>query len=244
MSGHVAEARRVFVPDLEDRHGPLPPFLLLLTVVTGVVDAFSYLRLGHVFVANMTGNVVFLAFSLGGAAGFSAWASIAALLSFAVGAFIGGRVAHVKGRHRGKLLATAITIEFAFVALAFAWSLWSDTPYPGLDRYVLIILVAIGMGIQNAAARALGVPDLTTTVLTLTITGISADSRAAGGTGSKVGRRLVSAVGMFAGAVIGTLIAVHSHGSFVLLTAVVLLAIAGVAAATLRNSTRRWIGPL
>jgi uncharacterized membrane protein YoaK (UPF0700 family) len=100
------------------------------------------------------------------------------------------------------------------------------------------------MGIQNAAARALGVPDLTTTVLTLTITGIAADSRAAGGAGSKVGRRLVSAAGMFAGALIGTLISVHSHGALVLLTAVVLLAIADVGALRLRNSSRPWIGAL
>ena len=39
-------------------HGPLPVLLVCLTVVTSLVDAFSYLRLGHVFVANMTGNVV------------------------------------------------------------------------------------------------------------------------------------------------------------------------------------------
>ena len=45
--------------------------LVVLTVVTGLVDAFSYLVLGHVFVANMTGNVVFLAFALVGAKGFS-----------------------------------------------------------------------------------------------------------------------------------------------------------------------------
>jgi hypothetical protein len=48
-------------------HGPLPLLLVCLTVVTGLVDAFSYLRLGHVFVANMTGNVVFLGFGLAGA---------------------------------------------------------------------------------------------------------------------------------------------------------------------------------
>jgi uncharacterized membrane protein YoaK (UPF0700 family) len=46
----------------------LPPLFLILTFVTGVVDATSYLRLGHVFVANMTGNVVFLGFGLAGAA--------------------------------------------------------------------------------------------------------------------------------------------------------------------------------
>jgi uncharacterized membrane protein YoaK (UPF0700 family) len=42
----------------DSSHGPLHVFLVCLTVVTGLVDAFSYLSLGHVFVANMTGNVV------------------------------------------------------------------------------------------------------------------------------------------------------------------------------------------
>ena len=67
--------------------------LILLTVVTGVVDAVSYIALGHVFVANMTGNVVFLGFALAGASGLSAPASIAALGAFLVGAVAGGRIA-------------------------------------------------------------------------------------------------------------------------------------------------------
>jgi hypothetical protein len=48
----------------DPRHGPLPPLLLALTAVTGLVDAVSILRLGRVFVANMTGNVVFTGFAL------------------------------------------------------------------------------------------------------------------------------------------------------------------------------------
>jgi hypothetical protein len=52
-------------------NGPLPGFLVALTVVTGLVDAFSYLSLGHVFVANMTGNVVFLGFAMAGAGDIS-----------------------------------------------------------------------------------------------------------------------------------------------------------------------------
>ena len=66
--------------------GPLPPLLLTLTVVTGVVNAVSILRLGRVFVANMTGNVVFSGFALVGAPGFSLSASLAALAGFLVGA--------------------------------------------------------------------------------------------------------------------------------------------------------------
>jgi uncharacterized protein DUF1275 len=49
------------------KDGVLPPLMILLTIVTGVVDAVAYLRLGHVFVANMTGNVVFLGFAAAGA---------------------------------------------------------------------------------------------------------------------------------------------------------------------------------
>ena len=61
-------------------HGPLPVFLVCLTVVTGLVDAFSYLSLGHVFVANMTGNVVFLGFALAGVGEISIVASLLAVL--------------------------------------------------------------------------------------------------------------------------------------------------------------------
>ena len=77
-------------------------------------------------------------------------------------------------------------------------------------RYSLIGVLAVAMGIQNAAACKLAVPDLTTTVLTLTITGIAADSVLAGGSGSKSGRRLLSAVAMLSGALVGASFVVHS----------------------------------
>src|ERR1700745_759862 len=88
--------------------GPLPPLLLALTVVTGVVDAVSILRLGRVFVANMTGNVVFSGFALVGAPGFSLSASLAALAGFLVGALGGGRLTGRLGRDRGLLLRTRL----------------------------------------------------------------------------------------------------------------------------------------
>ena len=88
----LADARGTLFPEPGSKHGPLPPLLLALTLLTGLVDAFSYLVLGHVFVANMTGNVVFLGFALAGAPGFSIAASVVALGSFWSGAFIGGGV--------------------------------------------------------------------------------------------------------------------------------------------------------
>ena len=92
MLSTVTDAWRTLVPPDGDRHGPLAPLLVTLTVVTGLVDAFSYLVLGHVFVANMTGNVVFLAFALTGAKGFSIAASLSALGAFFVGALCSGRL--------------------------------------------------------------------------------------------------------------------------------------------------------
>ena len=90
MTTFFTEVRQTLVPRGEVKHGPLPPLLVAMTLVTGLVDAFSYLVLGHVFVANMTGNVVFLAFALAGASGFSILASLVALFSFVLGSLGGG----------------------------------------------------------------------------------------------------------------------------------------------------------
>ncbi len=92
MADFLTEIRGTLVPDRAGRHGPLP-LLIGLTLVTSLVDAFSYLTLGHVFVANMTGNVVFLGFALAGAPGFSIAASLAAVAAFGFGALLGGLAA-------------------------------------------------------------------------------------------------------------------------------------------------------
>src|SRR5258707_3839039 len=82
--------------------GPLPLALIGLTVVAGTVDAVSYLGLGHVFVANMTGNVVFLGFVAGGAVEFSVALSLHPIPAFSLGAVPGGRLAPDSGGHRGR----------------------------------------------------------------------------------------------------------------------------------------------
>ena len=66
--------------------------LLLMTAATGIVDAVSYLGLGHVFTANMTGNIVLMGFRLGGASGISLSRSVIALVCFMLGAVAGGRM--------------------------------------------------------------------------------------------------------------------------------------------------------
>jgi uncharacterized membrane protein YoaK (UPF0700 family) len=202
----LTDIRDIVVPGRDARHGPLPPLLISMTLVTGLVDAFSYLVLGHVFVANMTGNVVFLGFALAGAPGFSIPASLIAMVAFAAGALLGGRLGARNRDHRGRLHSTAAAVQAAFLAAAIILAaVGGGTPEAGY-RYPLIATLAICMGIQNASARTLAVPDLTTTVLTLTLTGIAADSSLAGGSGSKAGRRLVPIATMLAGALLGAVL--------------------------------------
>jgi uncharacterized membrane protein YoaK (UPF0700 family) len=196
-------------PWQEPEHRSLSVLLVALTIVTGLVDAVSYLRFGHVFVANMTGNVVFLGFALAGASGVSASASLVALAAFLLGAVAGGRLAVAHGEHRAKHLRVAGCASLLALLASVAIAASVGTAVPEAARYALVVLLAIAMGIQNATARRLAVPDLTTTVLTLTLTGIAADSRLAGGEGGRTSRRGIAVVAMFAGALVGGLLVIH-----------------------------------
>jgi uncharacterized membrane protein YoaK (UPF0700 family) len=207
----------------------LPPLLLMLTVVTGLVDALSYLKLGHVFVANMTGNAVFLGFAIAGANGLSTPASLVAIALFLIGGLAGGRLGAVIGEDRGRLLRVASGIQFGLVTAAIVVAALAGSDTHGAPRYVLIVLLAVAMGIQNATARRLAVPDLTTTVLTQTLTGIAADSRVAGASESRPGRRLLAVATMIIGALIGALLVLKVANWASLAIAAVL--IAGVALA-------------
>ncbi len=98
--------------------GPLAPLLVAMTVVTGIVDAVSYLALGHVFVANMTGNVVFLGFALAGAGGLSVPASLVALAAFLCGAAAGGRIGARFGDRRFAHLRAANSVTATLLVAA------------------------------------------------------------------------------------------------------------------------------
>jgi uncharacterized membrane protein YoaK (UPF0700 family) len=186
-------------------HDSLLGPLMVLTVTTGVIDAVSYVGLGHVFTANMTGNVVFIGFALAGAEGVSVARSLVALASFACGALVGGRVAHGAARAPVRHLAIASGSEAALLLIAVAIGVGRPGAPPPSIVYALIVLTAVAMGIRNAIVRKLGVPDVTTTVLTLTITGLAADSSLAGGDNVHRGRRVLSVVAMLGGAFLGTL---------------------------------------
>jgi uncharacterized membrane protein YoaK (UPF0700 family) len=201
------------------------------------VDAFSYLRLGQVFVANMTGNVVFLGFALAGVGDISVVASLFAVLAFALGAAVGGRWAAGRVTHRGHLLATATSVQSGLVLVASAIASAAGAQDSAV-RLALIGLLALAMGGQNAVVRRLAVPDLTTTVLTLTVTGLVADT-----TPPLVrARRLISVLAMLAGALAGgVLLRWVALAAPLWLAAVVLVACAaGAYAATSRPQAQAW----
>jgi uncharacterized membrane protein YoaK (UPF0700 family) len=232
-------------PPSVSRDGPLPPLMLALTVVTGLVDATSYLRLGHVFVANMTGNVVFLGFAIAGAHGLSIVESLVAITAFLLGGLIGGRIGGRLGNHRGLLLRAGLTIQFVFLASAavVAAATGAGAAVGTGTRYVLVVLLAIGMGIQNSTVRRLGVRDMTTTVLTMTLTGIAADARVVGGPGSAVARRALSIAAMVLGALVGALLVLHVNDFAPLATAAGVVALTAIAIHRVSGRPGAWTKP-
>ncbi|MGO9205315.1 MAG: YoaK family protein [Candidatus Limnocylindrales bacterium] len=241
MKAFLAEARETLVGEPGSRHGPLPPLLLALTFLTGLVDAFSYLVLGHVFVANMTGNVVFLGFALAGAPGFSISASVVALASFWSGALAGGRVGSRLGEHRGRHLFAAASVQAGFLAVSVVLASLAASSMPAGFRYPLIVVLAIAMGMQNATARKLGVPDMTTTVLTLTITGTAADSTLAGGKGSQAGRRLTAVTAMLVGGLVGAVLVIHVRAVLTLAIALLVVLTVMTTSRILGSSDPPWV---
>ena len=216
-------------------HGPLPALLLVLTVMTGLIDAVSILGLGRVFVANMTGNVVFIGFALAGAPGFSLSASIAALIGFLAGALLGGALVARFAGHRGLMLRNTGLVEFVLMAIAFVLVLPSaGLPGPSIGGAVAA-LCAAAMGIQNATARRLAVPDLTTTVLTMTLTGIAADVRQSPALTTT--RRVLAVLTMLLGAMVGALLVLNTRLAVALGVALILLgAVVLIAAAQSRRA--------
>jgi uncharacterized membrane protein YoaK (UPF0700 family) len=222
-------------PTVASLRHPLTRALLLLTLTTGLVDAASYLGLGHVFAANMTGNIVLLGFGIAGAGGLPVVAPIVSLVAFLLGAGAGGRLARGVGARRRRHLLLALTIEALLVSAAAVWAAVVDVHAGAFSGDVVIALLALGMGVRNTTVRAFAVPDLTTTVLTMTLTGLAADSPPFGGNGAGSVRRTAAVLAMLVGAVIGALL-LKTSLTLVLAVAAVLAGVTLVAYATLAGA--------
>ncbi|WP_026402411.1 YoaK family protein [Actinomadura rifamycini] len=221
-------------------HGPLPAFLILLTGITGLIDAVSYLEFGNVFVANATGNVIFLGFRLGGR-GEATGAFVATTIStvfFCVGAAVGGRVRFGGLDHRGLLLAAGVTVQAAALAVAaLITTVLGHTP--ALERQALIPLLAASMGWQFAIVRRVDVPGLRTIVITTALTSLVADR---GGPVKQVVGKALSIVALLVGAMAGALLIRHLGVAAPLWTAAaVLLGIGALGTSRARGpGSERW----
>ncbi|MFT3865562.1 MAG: YoaK family protein [Solirubrobacterales bacterium] len=201
------------------RH-PLTRTLLVLTLTTGVIDAASYLGLGRVFAANMTGNIVLLGFGIAGSGGLPVIAPLVSLAAFLSGAVVGGRMGIALASKEAHL-SRAMLIEVGFTALATLIAIVFEITPGRFSGDLIIALLAFAMGVRNATVRRLKVADISTTVLTMTLTGLAADSQLAGGEGKGGWRRGAAVASMLIGAIAGALL-VKADLALVLLAAALL----------------------
>lgn len=211
--------------------------LLLLTFATGLVDAISILVLGHVFVANMTGNVIFLGFWFVDETQVDLTAALVAFVSFVAGTIVGGRLVRHLDTNVRRWLAAAFGTE---IVLLVTLSLLAGTgvlDYHDDTKLILIAGLALVFGVQNATARQFGIQELSTTVLTQTIVGIGLDSRLAGGTGRREKLRYSVVLTMCAGAVVGATLTRVVVAPVIALAAVVVAVAAAIFTLGPRAST-------
>ena len=205
--------------------------MLVLTFTTGINDAVGYLGLDKVFTGNMTGNVVVLGMAVAGGSGLPILGPALALVGFMAGAAIAGRALRdgTRSWHGRTTIVfgavAAIMLVLGAVLLAFG-----DEPTHA-QKVTVTTTAALAMGLQAAAARLVAVKDVTTVVVTSTITGLAADSVLGSGRGGGTTRRAVAVLAIIAGAVVGALLLRWHLGAGLLLAGVV------VAVAT-------WIGEL
>jgi len=188
---------------------------------------------------------VFFGFSLAGAPGFSLAPSLATFAGFLTGALAGGRLVHRWEGHRGLLLRNITALELGLVALsaviATATTVSSAVSPAGptaVAAVAVAALLAVAMGLQNTMARRLAVPDLTTTVLTMTLTGIAADARRS--PAATTARRALAVLTMFAGALGGALLALHTTLAWALAPAVLALAVVVAVATAASRHPADW----
>lgn len=195
--------------------------LLLLTFATGIVDAISVLVLGHVFVANMTGNVIFLGFWLVPHTTVDLPAALVAFASFVGGTILGGRLSRLLDENARRWLTIALGAE---VVVLLGLSILAGAgvlDYHDNTKLILIAGLSVVFGSQNAAARQFGIQELSTTVLTSTIVGFGMDSRLAGGTGLREKLRISVILTMCGGAAVGATMSRFTVAPVIALAAVV-----------------------
>jgi uncharacterized membrane protein YoaK (UPF0700 family) len=235
-AGH---AHRLIEAVLDERDGPLPAMMLTLTVLVGIVDATSIL-LAHVFVASMTGNVVFLGLALARAPGFSIGGSLLPIAAFSVGAVLGNQALHRAGSHRGRALRNVLGVKMLLATVLVVVVVSAHNRFDARTRDYVVILLALSMGSQLAAIRTLAVRDLPTVVLTLTITGALVEA-SRGLKDPVMVRRLLAVLAFLIGVLAGGLLVRHvSVGASLALGLAIIIGVAIAAHLVSRKGDEAW----
>lgn len=183
--------------------------LFTLTFTTGIVDALSWLGLNGVFTANMTGNVLIIGMGAVGAGGAHWLPPTAALVIFLLGT---GTVGFVQRRAapgwsiRTTVIFTSVGLVVATVGILTL--MWPPHRF-ALSAYLVMGVVAFGMGVQGGEAIRLAVPHLITVAVSSTVAGLGVSlflSPGRGGGTRDVVRRVIAIVSLAAGAVVGSLL--------------------------------------
>jgi uncharacterized membrane protein YoaK (UPF0700 family) len=224
---------------MDERDGPLPALLLALTVLAGLVDATSILRLGHVFVATITGNLVFIGLAAAGASGFAVLTPALAVGGFIVGALIGGQACRAARSHRGLALRNVLAVKLWLASAVTVIAVVTGPHFPIRARDTMVVLLAMSFGAQLAAIRYLKVPDLLTVVLTMTITSVLTE-RESGWRDPKILRRLLSLVAFTVGALSGALLILNVGVTAALLLGLGIIIATTIAAHAVSRTSSSW----
>jgi uncharacterized membrane protein YoaK (UPF0700 family) len=154
----------------------------------------------------MTGNIVLLGFGIAGGYGLPVLSPLISLAAFLVGAGLGGVLARRLADRHPEHVARALAIEAGLTVLAAIVALLVHVRPNSAAGDAIIALLALAMGVRNATVRRIAVPDLTTTVLTMTLTGLASDSPLFGGEGKGTTRRTLAVAAMLVGALAGALL--------------------------------------
>jgi uncharacterized membrane protein YoaK (UPF0700 family) len=178
--------------------------LAALAMASGVTDVTTFLSLGDVFTSAMTGNTALLGIALSQGRIVSAAHSLSALLGFALGALLAAAI-NLRQRENGvgalDVLRWLLLIEICCLGAFAAILTWTGPPPETAILYALILLSAIGMGLQGVAARQINSPGINTIVFTSTLISIVVSQR------SNVHPDTKRQIGMFLAYAFGAIVA-------------------------------------
>ena len=177
-----------------------------MTFTTGLVDAASYLGLGHVFTANQTGNIVLLAAAIAGSGNLAVVGPLVSLGSFVVGAGLAGTVTKRTGARHLVLISRALAMEVSLLGIAAILAAAVAVTPGAASGYTVIALMALAMGVRTGTIARFGGTELTLTMLAGTLAALAADLPFTGGSGKRTVRRGAAVLALFSGALAGALL--------------------------------------